>query len=365
MKIAICCNHSYPHIGGAEEVIKQISESMVNRFNHEVTVISKSLTKDIKHNNVSYQRCPVKFVDFAILVNDYDHIFVYSDFFVHWADILKKSELIFPRKSIALVGMNYMMQKHALLGDFKRKKEQFKVITHSNIYRDYIRCIEIGVEVNVIYNGIDLKTFNKTVDFKEKYNIPIDKKIILCVSNFFPGKGQEKLARILRDLTSQRTDFHAVFVSSTVNFKYAQFVSSQVKKFLDSDNVPHTFLVDIPREDVISAYFDSDIFAFPSQIEAAPLVILESMAAKLPWIAMPVGNVGELKGGMLVPFRAKDKDGFCIYDDLSYSTFLRYLNELLDHDLRREQLGAAGYEDVLMNYNWLDICSKYDDIFTL
>ena len=47
---------------------------------------------------------------------------------------------------------------------------------------------------------------------------------------------------------------------------------------------------DLPREWVVSALKEADLFVFGSRIECAPLVIYEAFASRLPVISTPVGN---------------------------------------------------------------------------
>ncbi len=337
------------------------------KFGHSVATISFSLKENFEENGVQYKRCPRDFKDFQRLIEKrkYDQIFVYSDFFNHWGDILKFSEQMFVKKSISLVGMNRMYGNNGLLKLFKNKKDQFKVMTHSDNYQDFVRCEELKIPVTVIPNGVNFDEFKDCkFDFRKKYKLE-DRKIILCVSNFFPGKGQEHFIKVLAELKKKRNDFIAVFISATVNFFLAQALSRQYQMELKKLKIPHLFLVDIPREHTISAFLQSDLFAFPSEKEVAPIVILEAMAARLPWIAMPVGNTSQLKGGLLVPYQAKNKDGFYMYNRLSYEVFLQHINDLLNDNIRRKFIGSEGYDDAYANYNWETIAEKYRTFFEL
>jgi|TARA_Y100000034_G_scaffold136915_1_gene217056 glycosyltransferase involved in cell wall biosynthesis len=361
MNIAVCANHSLPHFGGTEYVIQHIAESMVNEYDHDATIISRSLHKPMMLNGVSYLRCPTDFKDLFKLLKRFEHILIYSDYFCHWMDFLKNAEQLMAKKTIVLVGMNAMMASHGMMRQFIAKKQHFNVVTHSD-YQDFVRCQELKIPVRIIPNGVDLSEFDNNIDFRKKY--AICKNVILCISNFFPGKGQEYLIKVLNTLNSQRKDFVAVFISTTVNFSYAKFFSQKCQQELNKLGIPHKFLVDIPREDTIAAFLNSEVLAFPSQKEVAPIVILESMAARLPWIALPVGNIPKLKGGELVPYRGKDQKGQVMYDQTSYDVFAAHLNFFLDNPSAREEFGKLGRQDVEQNYNWNNIAKEYNELFT-
>jgi len=365
MKIAICVNHSYPHCGGSEKVVQQISESMVGWFGHSCTVVSKSLKEPLRHNGVNYVPCPGSTSGFLKTLSDIspDVVLVYSDCFVYWPDILEHCEKIKATKFIVPVGMNQMLAHKQYLKKFIKNQEHFHVITHSDNYADYQQCERLGIPVTIIPNGVDLTEFdNSEFDFKSKYDIG-DKKLVLCVSNFFPGKGQDHLVKVLQRLKNKRDDFVAVLVSTHVNFTYAQILSRRVKQLMKAGDIPHKFLENLPREEVVGAFVQADVFAFPSQKEVAPLVVLECMAARTPWVAMKVGNVPQLAGGIVVPGTGKDRHGYLNFGNVSYDQFSNNINEILDSAELGEKLKKEGRELAENIYNWDIIAEQYNSIF--
>ena len=51
--------------------------------------------------------------------------------------------------------------------------------------------------------------------------------------------------------------------------------------------------LDLPREKVVDAFFEADLFVFASRVEYSPLVLFESAAAGTPFLTVPVGNASE------------------------------------------------------------------------
>ena len=366
MKIVICCNHSYPHIGGSEKIIQQIAESMI-KFGHECTILSFNVKEKICINGVNICPCPITPECFFEYVKnkDINCLFVYSDCFLHWPVIVDKAEKIPARKVIALVGMNKMLSNKSLFKKFRSKSSLFKIITHSDTYQDYVKCTEGGLDVNVVHNGIDLTEIEsvKDINFRSKYGIK-KKHMILCVSNFFPDKGQKDLVKMLNILAKDRNDFTAVFVSSAINYFPGKVLASELKGILKTSDFDSVFLTDIGRDNTLSAFKEADIFVFPSKKEVAPIVVLESMAFSLPWVSLAVGNITSLTGGIVVYFRGKDKFDNAKYDELIYNQFADSVNRLLESKSLRLDLGAAGKLKILNTYNWNIIAEEYNRIFT-
>lgn len=367
MKLLACVNHAAPfHTGGSEKVIQQVTESMSRDFGADCTVLTVFANKTIVHNGVTVAPIAAKPQNFIDQVNGLkpDHVFVYSDFFRHWPIMLNNPKAIKAPKSIALVGMNYMRARTEELAKFEKNAKHFKVITHSNDYKDYQVCKSISITPRVIHNAIDFNEFtDRKSSFRQKYGIPTDKKLILCVSNFFPGKGQEHLHHILNQMGKKRDDFFALFISSRVNHNIAETLYKRHTLMLRRASYPAMSLRDLQREEVVQSFFESDVFAFPSQTEVAPLVALECMAAKLPYVSLNVGNVRSLAGGVICESQ-KIERGMLKYDNRVYADFERALHDLLDDDSLRYRLGGEGNQLIVDQYNWEKVKFEYKDVFT-
>ena len=367
MKLVICTNHSYEHTGGTETVIQQIADGLAEKYDYDSIILSRSLKQDrIVHNKTTLIKCAPDSSKFLKQLESLkpDRIFVYSDCFAFWQTILENIERLPSKYSISLVGMNNTISNRKLMSLFRTKYKLFQVITHSDNYQDYITCRDAHIPVNVVPNGVDASEFShKLFSFRDKYNIKT-KYIILCVSNFFPGKGQEYLLPVLEELYKKLPEFTAVFICSTVNFYVANNIRDRYKVQLRRAKFPSKLFSDIPREDVVSAFLDADVFAFPSQKEVAPLVILESMISKTPWVALPVGNIPSLKGGRMVPFRAKNHEGYALFGAETHEHFVKCLFDILLDEKIRSELKTEGYEYVSKNLIWDNIIPIYHRLFS-
>jgi len=365
MKLGVAVNHCAPyHTGGSEKVVQQITESMHHDFGMDCHVISKYVPRNETYNGVHIHKLKGGETGLVNQVKDLglDHLFVYSDSFVGWSSIVRNAEQIPCSKSIALVGMNYMRMHGDIGRMFANKKRHFTTITHSDNYLDYETCKKLDVPVKVIPNAIDLKEFEvESPSFRERYGIDTE-HMILCVSNFFPGKGQEHLYHILQKLADRGHDFTAVYISTTTNFQPAEVMRTRHNRMLAKARFKSKALNNIPRSDVIEAFKQADVFAFPSQIEVAPLVVLECMANNLPWVALNVGNVEELDGGFIVK-ATKKVQGKWHYTTTLYDEFTDCLDNLLSSKAMRIGVGVEGKRMMLERFNWDTIKHEYKDVF--
>jgi glycosyltransferase involved in cell wall biosynthesis len=90
----------------------------------------------------------------------------------------------------------------------------------------------------------------------------------------------------------------------------------------------------------------ADLFLFTSHVECAPLVILEAMAAGVPWVSYDVGNVRELAGGIVAT---------------SFDELVAAAAQILDG--ARPDLGEEGREAWESDHRWETIVPRYESIF--
>ncbi len=110
------------------------------------------------------------------------------------------------------------------------------------------------------------------------------------------------------------------------------------------------FTFQLPRHQVVAAYRQADLFVMPSEREAAPLVILEAMAAGLPWVASDVGNIRELSGGLVVNNRRE---------------LLEVTRELQNNVALKNKLAKEGRDYAKKCFNWNIVFEKYWQLYNL
>lgn len=355
----------HPHLGGAELVIQQVSERLVRR-GHRVTVATTEMAvrETDRLNGVHIKGFAVKgalgrriagpdverYRNF-LLTCDADVVMNYAA--QQWATDLAfetlaatagcRVNLIAPCGYSALDGPR-TLRWPAFADYFERVIPRFlplydAAIYHSARYQDYAFAEDRGFTNSVVIpNGVDMDEFDRTpeVDFREKYNITT-RYFGLCVANYLPGKGQDRVIDCVRAMG--RNDFTLVFVGKEG--------SERARLQPLAQGVPVIFLKDIPRADTVAAFHGADLFIFGSRIEAAPLVIIEAMAAATPFVSTDCGNVAEMAGGVVCEPEAMAKNA----------------NRLLDDPGLRAALAKDGLRQVREELNWESVVDRYEALY--
>ena len=227
-----------------------------------------------------------------------------------------------------------------------------KIIKHAttiSVANEYEKAIFLDLDkkskVQIIRNGVNLETLVSKVNFKEKYKI--NSKFILFVGRFSKSKGIENLINALNIIKNEKIISDVRLVIMGVNFGFEQKMEELVERFDLSEKI--MIIKNPPREDVISAYGESEFLILPSQWELSPLVPLESFAFKKPVISTRSHGI---------PFTVQD-DKTGILDEPENSEELsKAIIKLLQDDNLRERLGMCGYEFVHEECNCISMAKN-------
>jgi len=156
------------------------------------------------------------------------------------------------------------------------------VISVANEYeKEIFLKLDKNSDVEIIRNGVNLKTLVSKQNFKEKYKIT--SKFILFVGRFSKSKGIKTLIQSIHKIKDDLKFSNTCLVIMGVDFGYQSEMYELIKKLDLSDSI--IIIKNPPREDVIAAYGESEFLILPSQWELSPLVPLESFAFKKPVIS--------------------------------------------------------------------------------
>ena len=184
--------------------------------------------------------------------------------------------------------------------------------------------------VEIIRNGINLKTLVSKQNFKEKYNIMSN--FILFVGRFSKSKGLETLIQSINLIKSELKNSNTCLVIMGVDFGYQDEMYSLIEKFNLAQNIK--VIKNPPRDDVISAYGESEFLILPSQWELSPLVPLESFAFKKPVISTNSHGI---------PYTVKNNENGILVEPENHVELSKAIILLLHNSELRDKLGTSGY----------------------
>ncbi len=240
--------------------------------------------------------------------------------------------------------------------DFFIKKiiNDASVISVANEYEQKIfSSLNKKSRIKIIRNGVNLKKLVSKHNFKEKYQI--NSNFILFVGRFSKSKGIETLINAFSIVKNELKDSDIHLVIMGVDFGYQAEMEKLIKKLNLSEEIK--VIKNPPRDDVISAYGESEFLVLPSQWELSPLVPLESFAFKKPVISTNSHGI---------PYTVQNnKNGILVEPENSLELSNAIVKLLNDSELR-EKLGQSGYNFVNEECNCVSMAKNslklYEDI---
>ncbi len=198
----------------------------------------------------------------------------------------------------------------------------------------------------IIRNGVNLKSLQSKIEFKNKYNIKSD--FVLFVGRFSISKGIETLIKSFNILVNEKKITNSQLVIMGVDFGYQKEMYDLIKKFNLIDNI--RVIENPPRDDVISAYGESEFLALPSQWELSPLTPLESFAFKKPVISTRSHGI---------PYTVQDMKNGILVDPQNPNQLADAIEKLLNDSILREKLGLSGHNFVNEECNSVSMAKNF------
>ncbi len=271
-------------------------------------------------------------------------------------------ELIFyffrPRRTIVVTHMNGAMPP-SYLGypfpfniylyialSFLAKRSDF-IITIARHCRDSFARFRDLKTVFVIYNGVDLETFNpmnRNREYLAKiYKIDFSRPTVLYIGSLIERKRPD----LVLDLAGK---------VSQVNFILVGAKSSEydlTHRINSLQNVCH--LPQVEREDLGTLLASTDVFCFPSLYEGFGMVVAEAMASGCPVVASDHYGPAELidngVDGILIGVGESERDDFG-----------RAIQKLLDDLTFRSRITTAARKKAEAIFDWEKLAKEWEDV---
>ena len=422
MKILCCVEFFHPSVGGAQEVVKQLS-SRFSKQGHQVTIATSYLPNrtskkfsgvsinafKVSGNLVNGMSGEYKNYQNYVVKSDFDVILIYAaqqwtfDALIEVIDKIKAKIFFVPCGYSGLYReefQSYFKVLPSILTKFNA------CIYHAKQYRDYPFARKHKLKNSFfIPNGADLNEF-KNIEQKKakvKLGIPDDEYLFMTVGSLNGIKGHLEITRAFAKLNLnapvtlllngnvQTTLSFSILSNSKINYaskinlmffnprlfifklkrkilnlyKRKQDLSLLIKSINNKKYGKNktVMLLDLPREELINAYFASDIFLFASNIEYSPLVLYEACASGTPFISSDVGNAKEIakwtKGGLIAKTTFHLSKSYIDESDLNK----KILKVLQDVRLANK-LSVSGKKAIISKYNWDLISLRYLQLFS-
>jgi glycosyltransferase involved in cell wall biosynthesis len=413
MKILHTVESYLPARHGMSEVVRQISERLVQR-GHHVTVAT---SKDQQRQDNQIEGVEVRSFDVhgKGAVGIWGDISGYQNFLIEfdpdvivnfaaqqWATDLAlpllsrlKARKVFVPTGFSALADPMFRNYFSSMGEWMRGYDA--CIFLSDSYRDIDFARSEGVEsIVIIPNGAAAEEFDrlKVPELRERLGIPKEHQLILHVAGYLSiAKGQAEAVKIfsrssLRNATLLLVcpDFgqsatKALTPKQILNGVYHMARGKGLRGFAFPSQLQllrrlrckhnrahdrQIIGVSLSREDTISAFLDADLLLFPSWIECSPLVLFEAAAARTPFLVTDVGNASEIirwtGGGRLLPgVRSNDREG-SVQADVEAGAHC--LDELMADQQAREQMATNAHEAWVRHFTWSRIAEQYEQLYS-
>lgn len=151
-----------------------------------------------------------------------------------------------------------------------------------------------ATKVKIVPNWVNLKRFTATKHkslLRQKLSLPKNKKIVMFAHRLAPRKGADLLPEIVESVVQKVPGVYFIIVGGGGGALKEWLMKEFAKRKLKE----HVFLspgianLELPK--LLAA---SDLFIMPSRQEGFPRILLECMAAGLPFVAMDVGGTKDI-----------------------------------------------------------------------
>ena len=200
--------------------------------------------------------------------------------------------------------------------------------------------------VELFPNGILHRDLPAADGFRQKYDIPEDKKLLLCISRIDYQKNQ----KILLELLKKYDDTHLLLIGPVT----AQWYCDEILHDAENAGVKSrlTIIPGLPPDSIelLQALKTAYCFILPSRHEPFGIAALEALDANLPLIASAVGGLRDF---------LTDGENALLFEDNNQNSLLNAYARL---DALQDKLIDGG-RATAQSYNWQSIAARLTAIY--
>ena len=152
------------------------------------------------------------------------------------------------------------------------------ILTPTEYSKSLLKGYGIQNPIYAISNGVDTELFQKNMlvreDFRKKYGLRQNDKVIMSVGLYFERKGILDFV----ELAEQMPEYKFIWFGYTPDIQ----IPSKVRKAIHRELPNLIFAGYVSKEELIDAYSSCDLFFFPSYEETEGIVVLEALSSEIP-----------------------------------------------------------------------------------
>jgi glycosyltransferase involved in cell wall biosynthesis len=362
-----------PSLDGVAEIVRNISERLVRR-GHDVHVATAAIDSEAfraQLNGVHVHRFKVR-GNLALGMNGETQRYLEFVCSGHWDILVNHSLHVWPTdlllKDIGSYSWPSVLVTQGLVNEDPLHWEYYSTIPrYLPAYFKWIRVSHSTAELSfakkfnipippVITNGVDMDEWSRPpLGLRQSWRIG-PRPWVVNVSNHSPVKNHKLFFQLAKSLPNLGAHFTLIAGTYPMNkWGLGRFGISggcayqcRLRSTLSPDAVH--LRVNLRREEVVSAIKEANVVVSTSGKEANSIVLLESMAAGIPWVSFDVGSARENEGGIVAA---------------NFSQMVEAVIELSQNPRLRERLGAAGRAQVVVKHDWDIIVDQYEQLYEL
>ena len=376
MKIAMCVPFFFPHFGGTEKYVKDLSLELVSR-GHEVTVITNNVPKEagspsqenmeglkvIRLDAMNFIYLPVSFKFNLAMLKGFDLVHSHCPAFGFTRAIRNRLKVphIVTYHCDTTISENFLGRKMPkwLIKSVEELTNMYarwvlpKADAIINTTESYASTSPVmkNIPHNAVPIGIHYELFDASRQRQGITEASRDRKKVLFLGRFASNKGIDYLVKAIPAVLKAVPDAKFVLCGDGEE-------KPHIEEFIDKVGVRShiEFRGKVNIDEMVDLYSTSAMYVFPSinRLEAFGIVQLEAMSCSTPVIAsnIPgVNNVMEVgNSGLLV--EPRDVEGLA-------AAIIKLLN---DPETARS-MGTRGRQLVETKYNWKTIGDQIEKIY--
>src|ERR1700738_4647384 len=221
--------------------------------------------------------------------------------------------------------------------------------------------------IHVIYNGIDLREYQKTSDTTAltKYGVDTTLPYVLFVGRITRQKGVTHLVEAIRYLPPGTQVVLCAGAPDTPEIAVEMRQKVEEARALN----PKVVWIEkmLTKPEVIQLYSNASVFCCPSIYEPFGIINLEAMACRAPVVASATGGIKEVvvdrETGYLIPFDQDPVTSFPVEAEKFSRDLAAGISDLMSDPEKAGQFGEAGRKRVEETFAWSAIADQTIELY--